>query len=53
MHKHVIFSKTVNELVTILKKCFFPYLNPKSYLKSHTQILMHNTHWGQYTDTTI
>ena len=33
MHKHnVIFNKTVTKLVTILTKCFFPYLNPTSYL---------------------
>ena len=33
IHKHdVIFNKTVTKLVTILIKCFFPYLNPTSYL---------------------
>ena len=33
MHSHkVIFNKTVTKLVTILTKCFFPYLNPTSYL---------------------
>ena len=30
---NVIFSKTVTKLVTILAKCFFPSLNPTSYLK--------------------
>ena len=35
MHKHnVIFNKTVTKIVTILTKCFLPYLNPTSYLKS-------------------
>ena len=34
IHKNnVIFNKTVTELVTILTKCFFPYLNPASYFK--------------------
>ena len=33
-HKHnVIFNKTVTKLLTFLTKCFFPYLNPTSYLK--------------------
>ena len=33
MHSHkVIFNKTVTKHVTILTKCFFPYLNPTSYL---------------------
>ena len=32
-HKfNVIFYKTVNKVGTILTKCFFPYLNPTSYL---------------------
>ena len=31
---NVIFNKTVTKLVTILKKSFFPYLNPTSYLKN-------------------
>ena len=35
MHKqNVIFNKTVTKIVTILTKCFLPYLNPTSYLKS-------------------
>ena len=35
MHKHnVIFNKTVTKIVTILTKCFLPYLNPTSCLKS-------------------
>ena len=29
---YAIFNKTVTKLVTILTKCFFPYLNPTSYL---------------------
>ena len=34
IHKHnVIFNKILAKLVTILTKCFFPYLNPTSYLK--------------------
>ena len=34
IHKHnVIFNKTATTLVTILTKCFFPYLNPTSNLK--------------------
>ena len=34
INKHnVILNKTVTKLVTILTKCFFPYLNPTSYLK--------------------
>ena len=34
IHKHnVLINKTVTKLVTILTKCFFPYLNPTSYLK--------------------
>ena len=33
MHKHnVIFNKVLTKIVTILTKCFFPYLNPTSYL---------------------
>ena len=39
--KHnVIFHKTVTKLVTILAKCFFPYLNPKSYLKEKKATLI-------------
>ena len=35
-HKHkVISNKTVPKLCTILTKCFFPYVNPTSYLKSN------------------
>ena len=35
MHKHnVTFNKTRTKLVTILTKCFFPYLNPTSYINS-------------------
>ena len=34
MHKHnFIFNKMVTKIVTILTKCFFPYLNTSSYLK--------------------
>ena len=34
IHKcNVILNKTVTKLFTILKKYFFPYLNPTSYLK--------------------
>ena len=34
IHKHnVIFNKTVTKLVTVLTKCFFPYLIPTSYVK--------------------
>ena len=34
MHKYnVIFDKTVTEIVTMLTKCIFPYLNPTNYLK--------------------
>ena len=34
IHKNnVISNKTVTKLFTILTKCFFPYLNPTSYLK--------------------
>ena len=32
---NVIFNKTVTKLVTILTKCFFPYLNPTSYLNEN------------------
>ena len=33
IHEHnVSFNKTLTKLVTILTKCFFPYLNPTSYL---------------------
>ena len=39
IHKNnVIFNKTVTKLVTILTKCFFPYLNPTSYLKSEWRV---------------
>ena len=31
------FNKTVTKLVTILTKCFFPYLNPTSYLNDTEQ----------------
>ena len=35
-HKHTVISnKTVPKLCTILTKCFFPYVNPTSYLKSN------------------
>ena len=35
IHKpNAIFDKVVTKLFTILKKFFFPYLNPTSYLKS-------------------
>ena len=30
----VILNETVTKLFTILTKCFFPYLNPTSYLKN-------------------
>ena len=34
IHKcNVILTKTVTKHFTILTKCFFPYLNPTSYLK--------------------
>ena len=34
-HKYnVIFNKTMTKLVSILTKCFFPYLNPTIYLKA-------------------
>ena len=37
IHEHnVSFNKTLTKLVTILTKCFFPYLNPTSYLKTIT-----------------
>ena len=29
-----ILNETVTKLFTILTKCFFPYLNPTSYLKN-------------------
>ena len=33
MHEHNnSFNRTLIKLVTILTKCFFPYLNPTSYL---------------------
>ena len=35
IHKcNVILNETVTKLFTILTKCFFPYLNPTSYLKT-------------------
>ena len=35
MHNHnAIFNKMVTKKITILTKCFFPYLNPTSYLKN-------------------
>ena len=35
IHKcYVILNETVTKLFTILTKCFFPYLNPSSYLKN-------------------
>ena len=33
IHKYVSLNKTLTKLCTILTKCFFPYLNPTSYLK--------------------
>ena len=34
IHKYnVTLDKTVTKLFTVLVKCFFPYLNPTSYLK--------------------
>ena len=40
IHKHdVILNKTVTKLFTILIKCFFPYLNPTSYLKLIIQLV--------------
>ena len=33
-----MFNKTVTKLVTILTNCFFLYLNPASYLKSHCNV---------------
>ena len=34
IHKcNVILNETVTKLLNILTKCFFPYLNPASYLK--------------------
>ena len=40
IHKHdVILNKTVTKLFTILTKCFFPYLNPTSYLKLIIQLV--------------
>ena len=35
IHKYnVSLNKTVTKLCTILTKCFFPYLNPTSYLNT-------------------
>ena len=35
IHKHnVILNKRVMKLVTILAKCFFPYLSPTIYIKA-------------------
>ena len=31
-------NKTVTQLVTILTKCFFPYLNPTSYLNPSSNL---------------
>ena len=31
---NVILNETVTKLLTILTKCFFPYLNPTSYLNN-------------------
>ena len=37
IHKpNIIFNKTVTKLVTILIKCFFPYLNTTSYLRKYS-----------------
>ena len=37
VYLNVIFNKTATKLVTILTKCFFPYLNPASYLNFKTR----------------
>ena len=34
IRKYVSLNKTVTKLCTILTKCFFPYLNPTSYLNT-------------------
>ena len=34
------FNRTLTKLVTILTKCFFPYLNPKSYLNHINSLLI-------------
>ena len=43
MHKYnVILNKTVTKLATIFTKCFFSYLNPSSYLKKLSTLLIDN-----------
>ena len=43
IHKYnIILNKTVTKIVTILTKCFFSYLNPKSYLNDLTEDLTSN-----------
>ena len=38
IHKHnVIFNKTITKIVTILAKCFLPYLNPSSLQPDNQQ----------------
>ena len=38
---NVILNKTVTKLFTILTKCFFPYLNPTSYLNMLLRVFFH------------
>ena len=36
MHEHNnSFNRTLTKTITILTQCFFPYLNPTSYLKGN------------------
>ena len=43
IHKYnIILNKTVTKIVTILTKCFFSYLNLKSYLNDLTEDLTSN-----------
>ena len=49
MHEHNnSFNRTLTKTVTILTKCFFPYLNPTSYLKgngTNVERLQTNCFW--------
>ena len=48
INKHnVIFNKTATKLVTVLTKCFFPYLNPTSY---HNNVCVLNPSLKNYSN---
>ena len=44
---NVIFNKTVTKIVTTLTKCFFPYLNPTSYLITNVSDFAKDLNRGQ------